>query len=142
MSDLTQQRFTVIIDGEEHPYSLNMAALDAISEHGYSGEDGQGDFGQAFADAENGNVTAQRLVAWAGLLPAYQDAEGCIDYEKAPPLSITNRMTFGEVIMASAVGSSAFIASLPAGAIEAAVKAAEEREEAEKAGRPTEARTL
>ena len=138
MSDVSPQQYSIRIAGESYPWALNMAALDVISEHGYSGEDGEGDFGKAFVDSEGGDNKAQRLIAWAGLLPAYQDATtGEIDFPTAPPQTLTGRMTFGELIDATVIASAAFIASLPAGTLEAVEKEAKRREEAEKSGRPT-----
>jgi hypothetical protein len=133
---------TISIAGEERPYVLNMGALQAISQRGYSGENGEGDFGQAFVDAEDGKDSAMRLVAWAGLLAPFMDTvTGAIDYNAAPPISVTNLMTLAELMAATATASTAFIESLPEGTLEAIQKAAEAQEAAakaaEEAGRPT-----
>lgn len=131
----------ITIAGEERPYVLNMGALQAISERGYSGEGDQGDFGAAFAKAESGDTEAMRLVVWAGLLSPFMDDYGVIDFDSAPPPSILNRMSLAELMNATVTASAAFIEQLPAGTIEAAEKAAQAqekaREAAEKAGRPT-----
>lgn len=154
MSDLTTHTYAVTIGGKEYPYALNMGVLDdVIGEHGYSGEDvldaagkvlrTEGDFMNAFADAETGNTKAMRLVVWAGIVSAFMDDDGVIDYGAAPPLTITNRAGFGELMEATAVASQAFIEALPRATLEtiqAAAKEAEKKAKAEAAGRPTKAR--
>lgn len=151
MSDMTAPQTSVTIAGEEHPYSLNMASYDAIRDNGYSGhiKEGEDDsepeepgFTRAFWDAENGDLDAQRLIVWVGLLPKFQDkVTGVVDYDSAPPQTITSLMTLAELVAAMSIGLVIYVATLPPGTLKAAEEAAEaeaaKEAAAEAAGRPT-----
>jgi len=142
MSELTQDGYTITIAGEERPFALNMGALQVIADNGYSGEDGEPDFEHAFDAATGNDQKAARLVTWAGLLAPFMDDEGVIDFKAAPKLTVTNRMTLGELMEAAATATIAYLGMLPRGTIEAlaaAQKEAEKKAASEKAGRPTRA---
>lgn len=142
MSELTQDGFTITIAGEVRPYALNMGALQVIADHGYSGEDGESDFESAFDAATGSDTKAARLVAWAGLLAPFMDDDGTIDFHAAPSLTITNRMSLGELMEAAATATVVYLDMLPRGTVEALAKAqaeAAKKEAAKKAGRPTRA---
>lgn len=147
MSDLTTHTYAVTIGGKEYPYALNMGVLDdVIAENGYSGENDEGDYADAFIAAERGDNKAMRLVIWAGMLAAFMDERGVIDFKAAPPITVLNLATAGEMNAARDVASDAYVTTVMrvtpemiAEAKAAAEKEAKRAAAAEAAGRPTKA---
>jgi hypothetical protein len=117
MSDISARTFKVSIDGEEFPYAVNMAALDAIEQHYPS-------YMEAYRVANEGDEKAVRIIVWAGLLKPFMDADGEIDFDAAPKPSVIGKMTPGELMEAWETANEAYLASLPQHIIDAAARAA------------------
>lgn len=82
----------VTIDGTEHVFLYNMAALEAIQAQGYN------TFMDAFQLASGEDVKAMKVVIWAGLLHPFLDRDtGEIDTDKAPKLGLLSAMTLDEM---------------------------------------------